>query len=271
MYVQAPNAQAEVAITVKPEPVAETIDLAVTAIQGTLSLEVKNNYLTVFVENKGTVDAFKAPVKLIGTSGEDILEIESEVIVGAGRSSMLTFTVPSEFLNAGEASVTATVTAEGDIDETNNSFTQSYTIAPLQPTFELAVADVTGYKGDLTVDIPVTVKNTSKVDAENVEVGAYLDGSRLGYITIQKLEANSEANDVIKVATSYLQLGKNQLLIAVGNVTKWVNVTVVEGNGIAAIKAKHGDDVKVYTVGGQKVDNVKKGVYIVNGRTVVVK
>ena len=271
MYVQAPNAQAEVAITVKPEPVAETIDLAVTAIQGTLSLEVKNNYLTVFVENKGTVDAFNAPVKLIVTSGEDILEIESEVIVGAGRSSMLTFTVSSEFLNAGEASVTATVTAEGDIDETNNSFTQSYTIAPLQPTFELAVADVTGYKGDLTVDIPVTVKNTSKVDAENVEVGAYLDGSRLGYITIQKLEANSEANDVIKVATSYLQLGKNQLLIAVGNVTKWVNVTVVEGNGIAAIKAKHGDDVKVYTVGGQKVDNVKKGVYIVNGRTVVVK
>jgi subtilase family serine protease len=272
MYVQAPNAQAEVAITVKPEPVQEVIDLAVTAIQGTLSLDVETSYLTVFVENKGTKDVTNARVAL--TAGNAALG-EANVSVKAGNTGFCTIAVTADKLTAGEFTVVATVTAEGEAQATldDNTLEKTYTIAAAQPTFELTVeSEVTGSKNKLTVEIPFTVKNTSNVDAEMVKVAAYLDGSELGSITIQKLEANSETSDVIEIATGSLNVGKNQILVMVGNVTKWVNVTISETTAIAAIKAIYGHNVQIYTLAGVKVNDVRPGnVYIINGKKVAVK
>ena len=56
---------------------------------------------------------------------------------------------------------------------------------------------------------------------------------------------------------------------------KWVGVTVTDDPlvvGITAVKAQLGQNVKGYTLGGQKVNDVRKGqVYIINGKKVVVK
>jgi hypothetical protein len=271
-YVQVENkAQAEVNVTFAEQAVEQKVDLAITAISGALSLEVETNYLTVFVENKGTVDVNGATVALTANG----VELGTATVSAkAGNTGFCSIAVPATALTAGEFTVVATVTAEGDVDEENNTMEKTYTIEALQPTYELIVDDVTGYKGDVVIEIPVTVKNTSSVDAEMVEVGAYYEGGLLGSFTIQNFEANSEESDVIEVSTSWswLQVGTYQILIRVGNVEKWIDLTVLDGaTGIAAIKAQYGEDVQIYTINGQKVNTVGKGLYIVNGKKIMVK
>lgn len=63
--------------------------------------------------------------------------------------------------------------------------------------------------------------------------------------------------------------------ISVGSFADYdVKITVTDPSGINAITADENlEDAKVYTVGGQRVDgtSVKKGVYIVNGKKMVIK
>ena len=51
------------------------------------------------------------------------------------------------------------------------------------------------------------------------------------------------------------------------------NIIVSNGDGIKGITVDDLDNAKVYTVGGQRVEGkaAKKGVYVVNGKKVVVK
>ncbi len=107
-FVQvAGQAQTEVSVTFKEEPVPEVIDLAITAIQGSLSLDVETNYLTLFVQNNGNVDVNDAPVTMY--AGEAVLG-SGTVSAKAGESGMCTIAIATDVLAAGELEVKAVVT-----------------------------------------------------------------------------------------------------------------------------------------------------------------
>lgn len=275
-YVQAVNAQAEVTVTFAGEAIEEKVDLAVSAIQGSLSLDVENNYLTVFVDNLGTVDMTNVPVRL--TIGNGVYDGTIASVKAGSEYNSCLFTIPAADLWVGEVTVTATVTAENDVNTENNTQTKTYTIAAAKPELSFTVADVTTNINASTLDVKVTVKNSEKAAAENVIVTVYDENSaQLGTATIENLAAGAEQTVTITVNKTYTQAGtyNSQLQVTVSGVegVKWVAVTVTEqGVGIAALKAQYGDNVQIFTVNGQKVNDVRKGgLYIINGKKTIIK
>ncbi|MBQ9186831.1 MAG: hypothetical protein IJ144_03280 [Prevotella sp.] len=274
-YVQVANqAQAEVTVTFAEEAVEDVIDLAVTSISGTLSLDVETNYVTVFVENQGNVDVTNARVAL--TAGNEALG-EGTVSAKAGATGFCSIAVPATALTAGEFTVVATVTVDGDANEENNSLEKTYTIAAPTPELSFTVAEVVTTVGAESFPVEVTVTNSEKADAENVVVTIYdANGAELASATIDHLAAGTSETVTINVDKKYETAGtfRSELQVLVSGVSgvKWVGVTVNNiTDGIAILKAQYGENVQVYTINGQKVDNVQKGLYIVNGRKVVIK
>ena len=274
-YVQAPKAQAEVTVIFAQEATQETVDLAVTAIQGSLSLDVENNSLTVFVDNLGTVDMTNVPVRL--TIGNGVYD-NTIASIKAGKNGFCSFTIPAADLQAGEVTVIATVTAENDVNTENNTLEKTYTVAAAKPELSFTVEDVTTKMYAASFKVKVNVKNSEKAAAENVVVKVYdANSAELGTATIATLAAGAEQTVTITVTKSYTQAGTytNELQVTVTGVdgVKWVDVIVDEiTDGIAAIRAQYGENVEIYTLGGKKVNDVRKGeVYIINGKKTVIK
>lgn len=138
-FVQvAGKAQTEVAVTFSEEPVVEVVDLAVTAIQGTLDLSVATNYLTVFVQNNGTVDVNDATVTLY--AGETVLGTGT-VSAKAGSTGMCTIGIDTTVLSAGELEVKAVVTVEGDATPDDNTMTKSYEVTTAVAAIQAAYGE----------------------------------------------------------------------------------------------------------------------------------
>ena len=73
--------------------------------------------------------------------------------------------------------------------------------------------------------------------------------------------------DLIKAnGTLVLEAGSYKI-----SVTKALKCTITTTTGINAVKADALKDAQIYTISGQRVDKAQKGLYIVNGRKVVVK
>ncbi len=267
-YVQAAEAQANVEVTFAEEPVQPVIDLAITSISGTPSLDA-TAYLTVFVENKGNVDVQNATVTL--KAGEKLLGTGT-VSPKAGGSSFCSIAVAADKLTVGENTFTATVEVEGDVDLTNNTLEKTYTLTA-EPVLSFTANDITVGKSDTEIPVAVIVKNTGKGVAKNVAVKVYSEaGAELGLTTIETIAAGGEKTALIMITNTFTDKGKLQIWVAGVDGVKWVNVTVTESTAIAAIKAQYGENVKIYTLTGKLVDNVKKGgLYIVNGKKMVVK
>jgi ketosteroid isomerase-like protein len=277
MFIIAGKTQAEVAVTVKPEQVQQVVDLAISSISGTLSKDVENNYLTVFVANNGTADVQNAVVTL--TNGENTLG-ESTVSVKAGQTGFCSITVASANLEVGEFTVVATVAAEGDVNADNNTMSRTFTIAAPQPELSFTATAQSEVDSD-DCYVTVTVK-CEKADAENIEVTIYNEnGAKIDSDVIDAIAAGEEAEITIKVKhVAFAQTGlqkSNQLQVTVSGVSgaKWVKVNVVEKGtivGIRDIMAQFGENASIYTLNGQKVNTIQKGgMYIVNGRKVMMK
>ena len=277
-YVQAVNAQDEVEVTFEQEPVAETADLAIYAITGTISLENDANYLTVWVNNNGTVDVDNARVVLT-VNGEEAELGEGTVSVKAGQEFVqCKIQLIMDGLEAGILPVRAEVIVENDATPDDNVYVQNFTVAAAQPVLSFTVEEVTAVVGSQTYNVKVNVKNTGKGAAENVAVKVYNENSALlAETTIASIAAGGEETATLTLQNNFNTEGsyRNALQVWVAGVAnvKWVTVTVTNtATGIAAIKAQYGEDVKVYTLNGQKVNDVKKGqVYIINGKKVAIK
>lgn len=175
-YVKVNNdAQTEVNVTFKEAPVEERIDLAVTAIQGTIDLDADANYLTVFVDNNGTVDINDAKVVLT-VDGEEAELGEATISVKAGMNSFCSILVQTEDLEVGTLPVHAEVILpEGLEDATpdDNVLAKEVTVTgdePATPTFTVAAENVSVEFGAESFSIVATVTNTSEMDATDVEV-----------------------------------------------------------------------------------------------------
>ena len=253
-------------VTLK-EHVTEIVDLAVTSISGTLSLDQEKNFITVYVENKGTVDVENARVAL--TAGNAALG-EKTVSVKAGKFAMCTIEVPATALTEGEFEVIATVTAKYDNDQTNNSLSKTYTIAA---PVAVLTATAKAVKEDTGVKVTVTVTNSSNFAANDVVVTLYEDGQVIegAQKTIETIAANGDATAEFTLDESFA--GKQiQYFVKGAGEAKWL--TLPTTTGISDVRSKMEDvrDAQIYTVKGEKVSTVSKaGLYIINGRKVVVK
>ena len=262
-------------VTVKPETVEQKVDLAVMAIHGSLSLDVENNSLTVFVDNLGTVDMTNVPVRL--TIGNGVYTGTIASVKAGTENNFCSFTIPAANLQAGEVTVTATVTAENDVDENNNTLEKNYTIAAPQAELSFTV-EAKAVANAEAFDVVVTVTNSEKADAENIVVTVYDEkGTMVGTATINQLAAGVTENVAISVEKVYAEGGtyKNQFQVVVSGVegVKWVDVVVdATITAIQAVQAQYGKNVQIYTLDGKKVNNVRKGVvYIINGKKMMMK
>ena len=187
------------------------------------------------------------------------------------------FTIPAADLQAGEVTVTATVTAENDVDENNNTLEKNYTIAAPQAELSFTV-EAKAVANAEAFDVVVTVTNSEKADAENIVVTVYDEkGTMVGTATINQLAAGVTENVAISVEKVYAEGGtyKNQFQVVVSGVegVKWVDVVVdATITAIQAVQAQYGKNVQIYTLDGKKVNNVRKGVvYIINGKKMMMK
>jgi hypothetical protein len=249
-------------VTLK-DKVTEVIDLAVTAISGTLSLNVETNYLTVFVQNNGTVDVTDADLTL--TAGETVLGT-AKVTVKAGQSTFTSIAVPASALTVGEFEVTATVTVEWDVDQSNNTMTKTYTIAAPEAELTLSASSIIVDEG---IKVTVTLTNGSEWEANNVVVKLYTENSvQLGEETIATIAANSSESVDFIIGNEYE--GKKLQVWTKETGVKWITVDTTVG--IHNINAMINNGSKIYTIDGNKVNSVSKaGLYIVDGKKMMVK
>ncbi len=271
-YVQTPTAQAEVIVTFEEEAVPEVIDLAITAISGTLSVETENNYLTVFVENKGNVNVTGATVKL--TAG-DVELGTATVSAKAGNNGFCSITVPATALQVESLEITATVEAAGDANAENNTLSKTFQIALPAAQVEITLADFTVGPDMTSFTIPVKVKNLREnFAAKNVKVMIYDNTKLIGQTTIETIEAGAEITAYVnvEVETAYTETTALQAWATGYSEFQLVTFNLLfDPNGINDVKTLK-QNAAIYTLGGQKVNNMKKaGIYIVNGQKVVVK
>ena len=281
MYVIVPNTQAEVTVTVKPEPVEQVIDMAITAIQGLSQIDLTaENKVQVWYENKGNQDLENVTIMF---SVNDNAQ-EQTVNVAAGKNGYVEFTIDVADFEIGEdagaeAELIAWVNVEGDADTTNDKVTKLVPVVNGVAELSFEVATVEAQKGAESFGVTVTVTNSGMADAENVVVTVYDEYSaELGTATIEKVAAGESASVTVNVEKTYGENGtfKNQLQVYVAGVegVKWVDVLVTESGttAIAAIKAVYGENAEIFTLSGKKVNDVRRGnVYIINGKKVAVK
>ena len=96
-----------------------------------------------------------------------------------------------------------------------------------------------------------------------------------GTIFTATLQAGDISTGKLEGEITFVEIGDTEGKFAEYDGVKVpIVITVTDPSGINAITADENlEDAKVYTVGGQRVDgtSVKKGVYIVNGKKMVIK
>ena len=187
------KAVGSVNIVVKEAEVEPVYNLAVTEIIGSLDKNVESSSLSVAVENKGNQDMKDVEVKLaIGENNYNA----TITFLKAAETGYAFFQVPTEGLTAGEINVTASVEVEGDADTEDNTKTVVVNVKDVDaalPTFTVSAENVEVAFGAQSFNIVATVKNTSEVDAANVEVKLMQSVNVVETKTIETLAAGAEA------------------------------------------------------------------------------
>jgi len=187
------KAVGSVNIVVKEAEVEPVYNLAVTEIIGSLDKNVESSSLSVAVENKGNQDMKDVEVKLaIGENNYNA----TITFLKAAETGYAFFQVPTEGLTAGEVNVTASVEVEGDADTEDNTKTVVVNVKDVDaalPTFTVSAENVEVAFGAQSFNIVATVKNTSEVAAENVEVKLMQSVNVVETKTIEDLAAGAEA------------------------------------------------------------------------------
>ncbi|MBQ9668221.1 MAG: hypothetical protein IJV45_05720 [Prevotella sp.] len=199
-YVQVANkAQAEVVVTFKEEVLPEVKDLAIVEVIGTIDQAQEANSVRVTVENRGNVDITDAAVTL--KNGENVLGTAT-VSAKAGEQSFCMVPVDAASLEAGELAVVATVEVEGDAEPKDNTMEVKLTVKAIpapEATFSVTAEAVEVEAGAEQYEVAVVVKNTSDVDAENVEVQLYDQATVVATETIAELKAGQETTVTFKL------------------------------------------------------------------------
>ena len=233
MYVMAAKALAEVKVTVKPEAVAEAIDMAIIAIQGLSQVNLQGeNKVVVWYENMGTKDLENVAI-LFSVNASPVDEPQT-VNVKAGASGYVEYTIDLADIEAAdetEVILEAWVNVDGDVDATNNKVTKTLPIVngeTAEPTFSVTAADVTVSFGDASFDIVATVKNTSDVDAQGLTVKLLKGITEVETMTLNEVLAAGAETTVtftINAPEEGFQAGKAYYYVQAGSAQAAVEVT----------------------------------------------
>ena len=255
--------------------------------------------VNVTVANNGKETANNMVVTLY-VNGEayatnaDVEGFETINLEGADEVVVPFFIEISEFT---DYEVYAEVSVEGDVDPENNvsdvlSFTAIY------DGIDVALLDVL-YPEAIAMDseedaiVTVMVKNVSqsstlpddKLKAENIVVHLFIDGVEVAQSKPFSLYKDADAHAYLAIDRQYLT-SENVVLTARvtadgdGNESNdWSEELPIQVSGVVTgidgILARFGQNAQVYTLDGKKVDLsggiLKKGLYIVNGKTTVIK
>ena len=144
---------------------------------------------------------------------------------------------------------------EGDADLIYDALKYQY--FKLRKQFE----DLVEYLGEECADVEANYAD----DLEEIE--ALLDAAN------EKLEADYAGG---KLTNSSTLLNASKIAALIEKVKEQATAAQKAHDtttGITAIKAKYGENVEIYTISGKKVmtDQLRKGIYIINGQKVVVK
>ena len=188
-------------LTVLAAPVEPVYDLAITAIDGTIKLAEETASIRVSVQNNGNQNITDAPVKLT-VSGTTVVLGETTVSANAGSTGFCSIGFATSGLEAGSINLTATVTVENDVTPDDNTMEKDITVeakpAP-EATYSVTAENVSVPFDALSFEIKATVKNTSDVAAENVEVKLMKSVTVIETKTIEKLAAGEETEVVFTV------------------------------------------------------------------------
>jgi len=228
------------AVTVKvTEPVVPVVDMAIVTIQGLSAIDLQEeNKIQVWYQNMGNVAVESATVSVKLNDTE--LEAQTVSNIKADENGWVEFTLPVDGLVAGEkATVVATITVENDVNTENNTLTKEYNVVNgtvAEPTFAVTAQDVEVELDAETFEVELTVKNTSEVEATNVEVKLYNGMDVIGIKTIETLAANAEATVNFTVNNPYTKAGNYELVAITANkVSTYVQVTVKDAPVVAEI------------------------------------
>lgn len=228
-YVQVANkAQAEVVVTFKEEVLPEVKDLAIVEVIGTLDQAQETNAVRVTVENRGNVDITDAAVTL--KNGENVLGTAT-VSAKAGEQSFCMVPVDAAALEAGELAVVATVEVEGDAEPKDNTMEVKLTVKAIpapEATFSVTAEAVEVEAGAEQYEVAVVVKNTSAVDAENVEVQLYDQTTVVATETIAELKAGQETTVTFKLDNTNEPGTKKEMTVIVAKDGTQVTVNFLE-------------------------------------------
>ncbi len=191
--VVANKASKWIKVTVEEAPVTPVYDLAITEVLGSdIQLSAETNTIRVTVQNNGNQDITDAPVVL--KAGDKILG-RATVSAKAEAQGWCMVSITTDGLTAGDIEVTATVTVENDATPEDNTKTVTINVKPAaveEPTFTVTAENVTVAYGAKSFNIVATVKNTSEVEANKVEVKLLQGISEVATETIKSLAAGQE-------------------------------------------------------------------------------
>lgn len=221
-YVQVANqAQDEVTVTFKEEPIVPVIDMELTAVMGLteIDLSAESNEVQVWYKNNSNVVVDKATITVVFNN--KVIATEDVENINVEANGYVTVALPTEGLTAGTVvTLAATIAADGDTNADNNIITKSYNVinsAVAELTLELTAENVEAYLSAETVSIVVNVKNTSTVDAKDVKVVLYNGLTEIGEPQYIAFLAAGEDKDVTFVINNFTTVGSHDLSVMTGD------------------------------------------------------
>ena len=270
-------------ITVEAAPVAPTF--SVSAEDVSVPFGAESFDIVATVKNTNDVASENIEVRLL----KGITPVETKTIetLAAGGEVQVTFTV-WEF---GDAGTTATYYVQA-ANQVQDEVVVSFENEQPEPVADLAIVQVSGSQIDLNAEstekfVTVSVVNNGTVDIVEapVIVKATVNGEQkvLGSAAVSAKAGDDFNTGLVSVvlSTEGLTVGELELTVTVevendatpADNTMNKTVSVVDTtvtDGIHAVRAHYGDGARVYTVSGQQVSTVGKGLYIVNGKKVII-
>ena len=258
-----------------------------------VALDETSNQVWIQYENKGNAAATNAVATLYVNNVVNATKEIGTIDVNGNGYAYLTYDKTT--ISAGTYPVYISITADND-DTESTSTKQSETVdvtfeVPVVEVKDLAISQVSCNDIDLAEQshfVTVVVVNNGNVDIENapVSIKATIGGEEKVIGTdVISAKAGTEGNTGsvnVSINTEGMTVGSLTMTISVeveGDATPDDNTMPTEVNvvdntdGIAAVNAEmKKKGAQVYTIGGTKVGKVNEGgIYIVNGRKVVVK
>ena len=219
-----------------------------------------------------TVSATFAEVPMftitVGTVTNGTVEIASSA--AAGEKVYVTLT-PAEGYTIDSKPTIKNEAGEDVTDQIEMGDDNGYYI--VMPAFNITISLEFSKLYNITLPAETTYGTVTLVngDGEAIAANKFVAGKEI------KIKVTDLAADYKVVAMN----GETEITLNPGDGTKFdyyftmpegdVTISIVSATGINSIAADKMKDATIFTIGGQRVDKAQKGLYIINGKKVVIK